>query len=264
MKKLVFCDIDGTILDGSRRMETLTPETKHAIRCLKENGYVIIASGRCMGILDEQIRDLDPSGYILCNGGYALIGNRTVFSSSFDPECVDRIKEVTIRNRGFYVFETLNEAYADPQDSEAFRIFMNGWGHVLHGFQENSELKDPYHIAMIGFDNEESCRKVEEELKDIVDLARHRHHLSYDVNIKGINKGTAAGKIISYLNIPYENTYCFGDGINDLEILQAVAHPVIMKNCDAALRDYGFEETGDVLENGFYSYLLANKLINPL
>ena len=264
MKKLVFCDIDGTILDGSRKMEKLTPETLHAINSLKRTDYVVIASGRCMGLLDRQIIDLDPSGFILCNGAYDLAGDQTVFCDSFSEEAVRKICEVTAAYNGFYIFETLDEMYIDSLESEAFRKFMSGWARILRGFKENGSADKSFHIAMIGFPDEQSCVEAGEQLKDTVDLARHKGFHSYDVNVKGISKATGVNKIREYLNIPYENTYAFGDALNDLEMLQAVAHPVIMKNCDPALRAYGFDETDDVLDDGFYRYLLANKLINPL
>lgn len=264
MKKLVFCDIDGTILDGSRKMEKLTPETLHAINSLRRTDYVVIASGRCMGLLDRQIIDLDPSGFILCNGAYDLVGDQTVFRDSFSKEAVEKIREVTVAYNGFYIFEALNEMYVDSFDSDAFQLFMSGWAKVLKGFEESKVADKPFHITMIGFCDEDSCQKAGEQLKDIADLARHKGFYSYDVNIKGISKATGVNRIREYLNIPYEDTYAFGDALNDLEMLQAVAHPVIMKNSDPALKTYGFEETGDVLDNGFYRYLLTNKLINPL
>ncbi len=264
MKKLIFCDIDGTILDGSRKMEKLTPETLHAIDSLKRTDYVVIASGRCMGLLDRQIIDLDPSGFILCNGAYNMVGDQTVFRDSFSKEAVEKIREVTAACNGFYIFETLNEMYIDSLESKAFRKFMSGWARVLRGFKEDSQADQPFHIAMIGFPDEPSCLEAGEKLRDVADLARHKGFYSYDVNVKGISKATGVNRIREYLNIPFENTYAFGDALNDLEMLQAVAHPVVMKNCDPALRTYGFEETDDVLDNGFYRYLLANKLINPL
>ncbi|MBO4918612.1 MAG: HAD family phosphatase [Erysipelotrichaceae bacterium] len=264
MKKLAFCDIDGTILDGSRKMEKLTPETLHAVSSLKQTDYVVIASGRCMGLLDRQIIDLDPSGFILCNGGYDLVGDHTVFCDSFSEEAVRKIREVTLAYNGFYIFETLHEMYIDSMESEAFQKFMSGWARLLKGFTENGCVDKPFHIAMIGFPDEPSCIAAGEQLKDVADLARHKGFYSYDVNIKGISKATGVNRIREYLDIPYENTYAFGDALNDLEMLQAVAHPVIMKNSDPALRSYGFEETDDVLDNGFYRYLLANELINPL
>ena len=67
-----------------------------------------------------------------------------------------------------------------------------------------------------------------------------------------------------YLNIPLEDTYAFGDGINDLEMLQSVGHPVIVANSVDGLKHSVFEETDDVLEDGFYNYLVANKLIKAL
>ena len=69
---------------------------------------------------------------------------------------------------------------------------------------------------------------------------------------------------MEYLGIKREDTYCFGDGINDLEMLQAVGHPVKMANCDEFLKDYDFEVADDVLNDGFYHYLVNNNLIKPL
>ena len=53
MKKLIFCDIDGTIIDGSRNMKELSAKTRYAIGELARDNYVFIASGRCKGLLDR-------------------------------------------------------------------------------------------------------------------------------------------------------------------------------------------------------------------
>ena len=66
------------------------------------------------------------------------------------------------------------------------------------------------------------------------------------------------------VNIKREDTYCFGDGINDLEMLKAVGHPVIMANADERIKKYGFENTNDVIDNGFYQYLVNNMLIKAI
>ena len=70
---------------------------------------------------------------------------------------------------------------------------------------------------------------------------------------------------ILWLNIQaIENTYCFADAINDLEMLKHVSHPIIMANADEKLKNYGFEMTDDVLDDGLYNYLVYNKLIKTL
>jgi len=265
MKRIFFCDIDGTLLDGSRGMPDLSQETKYAIEELKKDNYVFLSSGRCKGLLNKQIRELKVDGYVLCNGAYVEFDNTEIFSCCFDESAIRKIRETVSSYDGFTIFETLNEMYVDSQDNEAYRKFVASWGTALEGFTEDKVMKGKYYIAMIGFEDLNLCDRIEAELNPYVDLARHHNGFpSYDVNIKGISKGIGVRKVIEYLKIPVEQCYAFGDGINDLEMLQETGHPVIMKNSDETLRKYGFEETDDVLENGFYRYLVRNKLIKEV
>lgn len=267
MKKLIFCDIDGTIIDGTRKMNDLSEKTIYAIKELCKENYVFIASGRCKALLDRQITDLNPSGYVLCNGAYAEYNNSEIYGMAFTDEDVKVIKKLVDDYNGFYILETLNEVYVNSLESKAFEAFMNGWGRCLDGFKEIMDdhlHNDKYHIAMIGFMNNNMQDIVNERLKNHATIAIHNSHYSYDINILGVNKGIGVNKVREHLNIPLEDTYCFGDGINDLEMLQSVGHPVIVKNAHPALKSYGFEETDDVLDDGFYNYLLANKLIKPI
>ena len=261
MKKLIFCDIDGTILDGARGMDDVSPKTRYAIDELKKDNIVIIASGRNKGLLSEKITDLKPNGYILCNGAYSEIEGRMIHADYFTAEAVESIKRSAIGSGGFYFLETLERMYVNSLEDETFLNFARIWGTKMDRVGLEKERNDRCLIAMIGFDGRETFMQAKEELKDVVDLADHRVFPSCDVNIKGINKATGVKKIIEYLGFPLEDTYAFGDAVNDLEMLQSVGHPVIMANCAAELKGRGFDETGDVLDDGFYDYLLSNKLI---
>ena len=264
MKKLVFCDIDGTILDGSRGMNEFSEKTKYAFEQLKKEDYVVVASGRCRGLLDQKIIDLQPSGYVLCNGAYAEIEGSPILELYISREAVSKIREITLKYNGFYIMETLDHMYVDSLTSSSFSAFLNGWGKVLEGFRDERDKDTDYMIAMIGFFDKEMLHKAAKELSPYVDIFDHKQFSSCDVNVKGVNKSTGVKKIIEYLGIPLEDTYCFGDGINDLEMLECVGHPVIMANCVDDLKGRGFEQTDDVLEDGFYNYLLANKLIKAM
>ena len=264
MKKLFLCDIDGTIIDGSRNMKEISDKTKYAIKELSKDNYVFIASGRCKGLLEKQILDLNANGYILCNGAYAEVDGKEIYQECFCQEAVEKIIDCSLSNHGFYVLETLNHMYVNDVNAPQFIKFLQGWGKCIEGFEARPVLAGKYHIAMIGFSSEEDCINCEKEFGGYAALARHNKFKSYDVNINGIHKGIGAKRVMEYLNIPLENTYCFGDGINDLEMLQSVGHPVIMANSDPKIKGYGFEETDDVLKDGFYNYLVVNKLIKPL
>ena len=264
MKKLFLCDIDGTIIDGSRNMKEVSEKTKYAIKQLAKDNYVLIASGRCKGLLNEELLNLGTNGFILCNGAYAEINGKEIYSNYFDQIAAEQIIDLSLKHNGFYVLESLNHMFVNDAKAPQFIKFLKGWGTSLKGFESRPILSNKYYVAMIGFEKEEDCLNCENELGKYVTLARHHNFMSYDVNINGVNKGYAAERIMKYLDIKKEDTYCFGDGINDLEMLQAVGHPVIMANADEKLKKYGFEETDDVLNDGFYRYLVDNKLIKPL
>ena len=260
-KNLIFCDIDGTILDGARGMDDVSAKTRHAIGELKKDNIVIIATGRNKGLLSEKITDLKPSGYILCNGAYSEIGGKAIHADYFSEEAAEAIKRNVITCGGFYFLETLERMYVNRLEDETFLEFARIWGTKMERVDLEENRKDRCLIAMIGFDDRGKFEKAKGELKGIVDLADHRVFPSCDVNIKGVSKATGVKKIIEYLDFPLEDTYAFGDAVNDLEMLESVGHPVIMANCAAELKGRGFEETGDVLDDGFYDYLLSNKLI---
>ena len=263
MANLIFCDIDGTIIDGVRGMYDVSFKTRYAIRQLVENGdYIFIASGRNKGLLNDDIISLEPSGFVLCNGAYAQIGDKTVFSRIFTSKTVEKIKEIPSKYHGFYILETVDAMHIDSFEDETLRFFLDSWGLEKRGFVENRELNGDYHIAMIGFMNEEDAYNASHELGEYADVIRHKANITFDVNIKGINK--AVEKVIDYLRIPFENTYCFADAANDLEMLENVYHPIIVANADEILKGRGFEVTDDVLDDGFYNYLVSNKLIKAL
>lgn len=264
MKKLILCDIDGTIIDGSRNMKEISDKTRYAIKQLAKDNYVFIASGRCKGLLDKQILELGVNGYILCNGAYAEIDNKQIYAQYFDQITVEKIIEYSLNNNGFYVLESLNHMFVNDLNAPQFIKFLQGWGKCIEGFESRPILSGKYLIAMVGFSNEEDCLKCENDLGRYATLARHNKFMSYDVNINGIDKGYGAKRVMEYLGISKDDAYCFGDGINDLEMLQAVRHPVIMANADENLKKYKFETTDDVLQDGFYNYLVSNKLIKPL
>lgn len=264
MKKIFFLDIDGTILDSSRGLVKITDKTKYAIKELAKDNYVFIASGRCMAMLNEQVKNLGANGYILCNGAYAEVNGKEIFKASFTDEQLEKIKKVSVENNGFYILEALHKIYVNDRENVPFKTFTSRWASDLDYLRTDDGEKRDYHIAMIGFNDRETLDNVYDDLKDYAGLDRHFWFTSYDVNVKGVNKGVGCLKAMEYLGIDLNSSYAFGDGLNDLQMLQTVGHPVIMKNAMKELKEYGFEMTEDVLDDGVYEYLLKNKLIKAI
>ena len=93
MKRAIFLDIDGTILDCIRGITEITPKVKAVIRMLQKNGdYVFIATGRPYAFLSKAILDFGFDGFILANGAQVIIDNKVIYENPMDKEDV---KEIT-------------------------------------------------------------------------------------------------------------------------------------------------------------------------
>ena len=79
-RKIIFLDLDGTLFDVPRGLYEPTIKTRETISKLKKNGHLVfICSGRCKCLLDDFIKSLDVSGFVLGNGTYCEMNNEVLF-----------------------------------------------------------------------------------------------------------------------------------------------------------------------------------------
>ena len=53
---------------------------------------------------------------------------------------------------------------------------------------------------------------------------------------KGVSKGHALQLVLDHHELTVDDAMVFGDGMNDLEMLQLAGHPVLMENSHADLK----------------------------
>lgn len=86
-KKIVFFDIDGTLVDCVNGLDYLTDYTKRALKKLKDEGhYIFIASRRPYGHLLKELLEFNFDGYILCDGAYILFHGKEIGYHPIDKE----------------------------------------------------------------------------------------------------------------------------------------------------------------------------------
>ena len=74
-------------------------------------------------------------------------------------------------------------------------------------------------------------------------------------------KGVAVGKILEYYHLDRAEAIAFGDGNNDIEMLQSVGTGVAMGNGSKQLKAVADDVCGHVAEDGIYEYCLEHGLI---
>ena len=77
MKKIVFFDIDGTLLDHEKN---LPDSTKKAIKLLQDNGvFVAIATGRAPFMFTNLREELEIDSFVSFNGQFVVFENQSPF-----------------------------------------------------------------------------------------------------------------------------------------------------------------------------------------
>lgn len=254
--KIVFFDIDGTLLDHDKKIPA---STKEAVRTLQENGvHVAIATGRAPFMFEDIRKELNIHNYVSFNGQYVVFEDEVIYKN---PLHADALHQFTT----FAKQEGYPLVYLDGEDMKAtvdYHDYIHeGFGslHMDHPVYEPSfyENRDIYQTLVF-------C-KVGEEEKFIHDYSKFHfirwHAYSMDIIPKGGSKAKGIEKFIERLGFKREQVYAFGDGLNDLEMIEMVGTGIAMGNGEEELKKLATYVTKDVAEDGILHGLKWAKLL---
>ncbi|GAA0078602.1 Cof-type HAD-IIB family hydrolase [Clostridium sp. CTA-5] len=253
MKKVIFLDIDGTLLDCFNGLVEITPKVKKVIRSLQKNGdYVFIASGRPYAFLSQAILDFGFDGFILANGAQVIINNKTIYNDPINKEFVKKLISEFEKHNIQYILEGELYSYMKEYFKE-FYNFYDGLGISRRYITSNYDIEEinVHKVEMLCSDKETSkvCLSLIKSNSDY-DYFSSIDEKSFELYAKKNTKATGILKALDYLNIPIENSYAFGDGKNDIEMLSIVGCGIAMGNACDEVKKYANKVTDTVYNDG--------------
>lgn len=72
----------------------------------------------------------------------------------------------------------------------------------------------------------------------------------YYLFVTAPSKGHGIETMLNYYGLDVDDSYCFGDGANDLEMFKTVGHPIAMKNAIPMIYHHASIICEDVLHDG--------------
>ena len=261
-KKAFFIDIDGTITCANKGLVHMTDKTKYAIEQLAKDNYVFISSGRCKALLPEELLELENVGYLTTNGAYGEINGEAFHSILMDDYKLDELRKYCNLKGYCYIYERQECIYVGG-NTDLYDDFVSSWSMVASDQKEDNGEKGIY-LVMVICHNLDECNEFQKEQEKNFDVRKHGGFNSFDVGSLGINKGVSVKKVIEHFDVDFKDTYAFGDGLNDLEMIEGVKHGVAMGNGHPDLKKVASEVCGHVLDDGFYHYLVDKNLIKPM
>lgn len=256
MKKIVFFDIDGTLLDHEKK---LPQSTIKAIQLLKENGtFVAIATGRAPFMFEGLRKELDIDSFVSFNGQYVVFEHEVIYENPLVESDLERFLLETKKNGHPLIFMNESTMKATVKHHPYIEEGMGSLKFV-HPEEDEQFFKNKNIYQSLIF-----CENKEEELY-FSDYPRFNfirwHPYSVDVLPSGGSKAEGIKKMIERLGFRLEDVYAFGDGLNDLEMLKAVGTGVAMGNGVPEAKELANLVTTDVSDNGIWNGLKELQLI---
>lgn len=245
MIKAAFFDVDGTLF--SHKTKSVPQSTLAALEKLKAAGIrCVVSTGRQIHEMDKlPMGGLTFDGYITMNGQLTLDGSRKPL---YGTPVTGEVKEFALklfRKRKIPVILV-----------EQDRLYLNYENQRVLDVQTSISSKVPPVGEYRGAEVYQICVYVtgEEErvLEPIADkcVVTRWHAGGVDVIAKGGGKCSAVQRYLEANGISPEEAIAFGDGENDMQMLQLAGIGVAMGNAEEQVKQIADYVTSDIDEDG--------------
>ena len=247
--RIIALDLDGTLLDSEKRLSKANRDALE--RAAARGAFVVPTTGRFFKMMPEVVRDLPFVRYaITCNGA----------------EVYDRESDSAICRAEIPLATAIGTMELLDGYDVIYDCYRNGWGLMTEALQAKAEAyaPDKHYLRMVREfrrpvpDLKEHLRATAAEgdvqkimlfahngaasqatLDAIVREMRTRFpdiritcstHNNLEFNDASAHKGNALGQLAAHLGLTLADCIAFGDGRNDLTMVEAAGVGVAMAN----------------------------------
>lgn len=279
MVKIIYLDIDGTLRD---EMTGITPKTRTALwQCQTTGIQVVACTGRSPACVQEDVLMLGLDGVISGGGCYIRYQDQMLFSRHFPHSVVERflfyadMYQLGISmelERALY----MNSAMADFYRDDIQKKFTGYSGTKITRLLRLNKLsyrdtitqyrpgRDHVHkICVIG--HRAQLKELQNGLADHMQVIQDRlwgGQWYLECLPQGCSKGEAVKQLNRFLHIPKEYSMSFGDGGNDIDLLQAAGTGVAVAGGDARLLRLADSVCEPPAQDGIYKELFRRNIIS--
>jgi Cof subfamily protein (haloacid dehalogenase superfamily) len=224
-KGIAFFDLDHTLYNEQTRVD---PEVAEAMHQLKANQVLpVISTGRNLFEIPATMKTTGIDTVVSANGSYVIFEGKPVYKAVLPKEVV----------KNFVEFAKSHDEATTVMNSQGARInFINNI--VDRNYQFINSRKPPFGVDNFINHNEIIMMLINTEGPDTTYIDQFKNTLTFfrntpysmDIVAKGSSKKRGIQELIKNAQLTGIPTYGFGDGNNDIPMLDYVDHPVVMGN----------------------------------
>ncbi|HEM2865527.1 TPA: HAD family hydrolase [Streptococcus suis] len=271
MRKIIFLDVDGTLVDYHNRI----PESAiRAIRQARENGHLVyVCTGRSRAEMQPELWEIGLDGMIGGNGSYVEHQGQVIMHQLLSEEdsraIVDWLHERGLEfylesNNGLFASENFRERaretlriYSMNKGKTAEEVADQEVDDVMHGMIFDGQLyrNDLNKVSFVldSYQDHLDSKQAFPQLVANTWGGRGESALFGDLGVKDIDKAHAISVLLDHLGASQADTIAFGDAKIDISMLDYCAVGVAMGNGGAEILAMADMITDDVEEDGLYN-----------
>jgi Cof subfamily protein (haloacid dehalogenase superfamily) len=230
--KIVFFDIDGTITHHENG--SISEQTKEVILQLKKQGLKIAAAtGRPLSLCRE-LEELGIDTFITANGGYVKHREQVIHKATLDPQVVLDVAAFSLAENHGLSFFTEEFSTNGVRSDEILKTLKETLAFTDYPpFYEDIHEQEVYLMCL--YANEEMMAKY---IHAFPALTFQRWH-PYVANVlqEEVSKSLAIRKVLDFFGYEPSEMIAFGDGNNDIDMLELSGLGVAMGNATDSLKE---------------------------
>ena len=238
MIKLIVTDMDGTFLDDNKNYnKTLFAEVKKLIR---EKGiHFSISTGKQTARVEEILEE-DTKDFFIMGDSAARIKHQDKFiyqsllKNVLGLKIIERLESLDTPH--IVIASTENGTFIKNTTSPRLQKRLSRSFSGIKLIPLYSDIKEDF-IKISVFDEQGNSINTQSLLSDFSDKAYivASEEKWIDIANHNVHKGTTVDILQKMLGVTYQETMVFGDGLNDIELMEKGAFSFAMGN--------GYEET---------------------
>ena len=260
--KLIFIDIDGTLTVPG---ENVPPASAlEAIRKTQAKGNKVFL---CTGRNPDMLKPLLVYGFdgvVGSGGAYVTVGDDVIIDEPMSNEDRDLALDTLHKNGVYCTIEARDGSWCDEGIGEFMQQQSGGnselqrWRKAIEeslGIKPMAEYDGSPIYKIVVMCSDRAClEETEEKLGDtyrfIVQEMQGGTLINGEFLSIKYDKGRGVKAVAEYLGVPIEDTYGFGDSMNDLEMIETVGTSICMENGAQALKEVSDIVCPAVTEDG--------------
>lgn len=278
MVRIIYLDIDGTLRD---EVTGISVKTKAALQQCQTSGIQVVAcTGRSPDCIQEDVLALGLDGVISGGGCYIRYQNEPLFSRHLPPMIVEQfltyaaiyqlgisleLEQGIYMNAGMADFykADLHKKFSGYSSMDITKLLRRNklcYQDTITRYRANRDLI--HKICVIG--GHDRLKKLQNQLADRIQVVQDQawdEKWYLECLPAGCSKGTAVEWLNQFLHIPREYSMSFGDGGNDIDLLQAAGIGVAVAGGDPRLLRLADSVCESPARDGIYKELARRNII---